>query len=81
MTCQYRLMKYTTVTGDVDRGGDCVCVGAEGTCIFFFLFFFFFFFFRATLTACGGSKARGQIRATAAGLNHSHSNLESEPQL
>ena len=30
-----------------------------------------FFFFRATPVANGGSQARGQIRATAAGLHHS----------
>ena len=32
------------------------------------------FFFRATPTAYGGSQARGQIRAVAASLQHSHSN-------
>ena len=44
------------------------------------LFFFFVFlpFCRATPTAYGGSLARGQIRATAAGLHQSHSNLGSE---
>ena len=35
-------------------------------------------FFRATF---GGSQARGQIEATAAGLHHSHSNIRSEPRL
>ena len=34
----------------------------------------FFFFFRAAPTAYGGSQARGQIRAVAAGLRHSQSN-------
>ena len=34
----------------------------------------FFFFFRAAPMAFGGSQARGQIRAVAAGLYHSHSN-------
>ena len=29
----------------------------------------------------GGSQARGQIRAVAAGLHHNHSNMESEPGL
>ena len=29
----------------------------------------------------GSSQARGRIRATAAGLHHSHSNTESEPRL
>ena len=38
---------------------------------------FFFLLFRAY----GGSQARGQIRATAAGLHHSHSNAGSEPTL
>ena len=31
-------------------------------------------FFRAALKACGGSQARGPIRAVAASLCHSHSN-------
>ena len=46
---------------------------------FFFFFFFFwsFVFFRAM--AHGGSQARRQIRAVAAGLHHSH--VESEPRL
>ena len=44
--------------------------------ITFFHFFFVrsFLLFRAALTAYGGSQARGQIRAVAAGLCHSHSN-------
>ena len=33
------------------------------------------FLFRATPAACGGSQARGQIRAEAAGLHRSHSNV------
>ena len=37
--------------------------------------------FRAALAAYGGSQARGRIGATAAGLNHSHSNAGSEPHL
>ena len=45
------------------------------------IFFFFFAFFRAAPTAYGGSLARGQIEATAAGLHHSHSNARSEPRL
>ena len=44
------------------------------------LSFFFFLLFRAIL-AYGGSQARGQNRATAAGLYHSHSNTRSEPHL
>ena len=47
--------------------------------IFFNLFFIFIFFlfFRATPTAYGSSQTRS-LRAIAAGLNHSHSNLESQ---
>ena len=41
-------------------------------------FVFFFFLFRATLTAYGGSQAKGRIRAVATGLRHSHSNVGSE---
>ena len=36
--------------------------------------FFFFGLFRAAPEAHGGSQARGEIRAVAAGLYHSHSN-------
>ena len=41
----------------------------------------FFSFFRAAPAAYGSSQARGQIRAAAAGLRHSHSHAESEPRL
>ena len=37
--------------------------------------------FRTEPEAYGGSQARGQIGATAAGLHHSHSNLGSKPHL
>ena len=40
-----------------------------------------FCLFRATPVAYGGSQARGQIRATASSLYHSHSNAGSEPHL
>ena len=36
---------------------------------------FFFYLFRVTPAVYGGSQARGQIRATVAGLHHSHSNI------
>ena len=50
--------------------------------IFFFNFFIFVFcLFRAIPKAHGGSQARGQIGAVAAGLHHSHSNARSEPHL
>jgi len=35
----------------------------------------------AAPSACGGSQARGRIRAMAAGLRQSHSNVGSEPCL
>jgi len=44
-------------------------------------FFFFFGLFRAALAAYGGSQARGQIGATAAGLHHSHGNTRSKLSL
>ena len=47
-------------------------------------FWFFFGLFAiswAASVAYGGSQARGLIRATAAGLPHSHSNARSEPHL
>ena len=40
---------------------------------------FFLLLFRAAPAGYGGSHARGQIGATAAGLHHSHSNVGSEP--
>ena len=43
--------------------------------------FIYFLLFRATPAAGGGSQARGRIRATAAGLHHSHSRRGSEPRL
>ena len=54
--------------------------------LFLFLFFFIFLsfgLFRAALSAYGGSQARSQIGAVAAGLhhNHSHNNAVSEPCL
>ena len=42
---------------------------------------FFFLHFRAIPMAYGSSQARGQIRAAAAGLHHSHSNSGPEPHL
>ena len=47
------------------------------------LIFFFFFppLFRTTALAYGSSQARGQIRASDAGLGHGHSNLGSDMHL
>ena len=42
---------------------------------------FFFCLFRAAPAASGSSKARSLIRATAAGLCHSHRNARPEPCL
>ena len=42
---------------------------------------FFLFVFRAAPAAYGGSQARGQTEAIAAGLHHSHSNAGSELRL
>ena len=41
-------------------------------------FFFFFVFFRAVSMAYGSSQVRGPIRAVAASLYHSHSNMGSK---
>ena len=41
----------------------------------------FYFLCGAAVAAFGGSQARGQIGATAAGLHHSHSNVSSKPCL
>ena len=45
------------------------------------VFLFFFLLVRATPSTYGGSQARGQIRAVAASLHHSHSNAGSKPPL
>ena len=47
--------------------------------IILILIILLFLLFRAGPMPYGSSQARGQIRATAAGLHHSHSNEESEP--
>ena len=43
-----------------------------------YLFIYIFSLFRAASEACGGSQARGRIRAGAAGLHHSHGNVGSK---
>ena len=48
---------------------------------FLFSFSFIFLHFRAAPAAYGGSQAVGQIKAIAAGLYHSHSNIRSKPSL
>ena len=45
------------------------------------LVFILFYFFRDTPAEHASSQARGRIRAAAAGLHHSHSNVGSEPCL
>ena len=49
--------------------------------VLLYLLMFFIFFFRAEPEAYGSSQARGQTRAIATGLPHSHSNMRSEPCL
>ena len=48
---------------------------------YFSFFFSFFGLFRATLTAHGGSQARGLIGTVAASLHQSHSDVRFEPRL
>ena len=49
--------------------------------LFLFLFFFLFAFSRAASVAYRGSQDRGLIRAVAANLRQSHSNVGSELRL
>ena len=56
-----------------------VCVHSCTSEVIFMVFFFVFP--RASLTACGGSQARGLIRAVTTGLHDSHSNAGSELHL
>ena len=59
-----------------------VANGQTGDYSFLSVFVFFvFFFLRAVPVAHGSSQARGRIKATAAGLHHSHSNSGSELHL
>ena len=46
-----------------------------------FVFFFFLGLFRAAPVVYGSFQPRGQIRAAAASLYHSHSHTRSEPHL
>ena len=46
-----------------------------------YYYYYFFVFSRATPATYGGSQARDQIGAIAAGLYQSHSNMGSEPRL
>ena len=46
-----------------------------------YVFIYLFLLFRASPEAYGGSQARGQIGAVAAGLHRSHSNARSELSL
>ena len=65
------------IQGPEDRGGK------DDAFSFFFLSFFLVFlpFLELLPTAYGLSQARGLIRAVAAGLHHSQSNVGSEPRL
>ena len=65
-------------TGPAQPGHVPSTSGLAGLGVFLFVCFYLF---RAAPTAYGGSQARGQIRAVAAGLQHSRSNLGSEPRL
>ena len=49
--------------------------------LFILFYFYLFAFSRATPAAYRGSQARGLIRAVAASLHQSHSNVGSEPCL
>ena len=52
--------------------------GARAPSTHHLFYFLLFGLFRVTPVACGGSQARGRIRAVVAGLHHSHSNAGSE---
>ena len=60
--------------------GRCQIFGQDSE-VFLFVCFCLFCAFRAASIAYGGSQDRGQIRAMATGLGHSHSNARSELHL
>ena len=78
---QVRLGRVRVMT--VRRGNSFKNHGSQNITVGSFLFFFFFCLchFRATPVAYGGSQARGGIRAIAADLSHSHSNVRSKLRL
>ena len=62
----------------------CCGCGKEKECkVFYILYYYYYYYllFRAAPAAYGSSQIRGQIRAAAAGLYHSHSNARSELHL
>ena len=73
----------TALQGDLDS----YPIEKRGLCSLTFVFFLFLFFggffafFRATPMVHGSSQARDRIRATSAGLHHSHSQTGSELHL
>ena len=73
---ELQVLAYTTATATPDPQP----LGHQGT-YWPRVLLLVFFKFRAAPTAYGGSQARGQIRAAAAGLHHSHSNSGSELHL
>ena len=66
---------------DISSWTLCQVLTLLGTLICNLFIYLFIWLFRAAPVACGSSQARGQIRAMAAGLQHSHSNAGSEPRL
>ena len=60
--------------------GRCVLICLMGHFIHSFIHHSFAFF-RAAPAAYGNSQAGGRMKAAAAGLHHSHSNVGSEPHL
>ena len=67
--------------GYIPRRGILMDGSSHNSFCLFVCLFVFFCHFRAIPMAYGGSQARSQIRAVAAGLHHSHSNTGSEPHL
>ena len=59
-------------------GGGVLGDGVENVGLFNYFSFSFFYLFRAAPSTYEGSRARGPIRAVAAGLCHSHSNARSK---
>ena len=69
-SCQHHFLRRNPSTARKQQAGFCSLSLS---------LFLFVCFFRATPLAYGSSQAWDQIRATAAGLHHSHSNIRPEP--
>ena len=78
-----KLLHPETIPSSLEVQGNCLQFITSGlvNILVSYNFLRVWVFSRAASVAYGGSQARGQIRAVATGLSHSHSSVGSEPRL